>query len=118
MRKRNFKKATLSEVQEMKRLYRLGVSANEIGRRLGRDHTTIRWWLIHEKVPLRSIREAMARKKEKLIKDSFGLCVYCRKSKRDIRWKQTRYCGIKCWDLATGKEKKSWWSPVRLKTEL
>ena len=43
--KLGIKKSTSEEVEEMRRLYRTGLSLSEIGRRFGRDHTTIFYWI-------------------------------------------------------------------------
>ena len=97
---RHFKKSNFKEIQQIKRMYKQGMSANEIGKILHKDHTTIRWWLLHEKIEIRNVKEAWRLKKESKKKEKINplLCVYCHQPKEDLRWKETKYCSFQCWD--------------------
>ena len=112
--KLGIKKSTSEEVEEMRRLYRTGLSLSEIGRRFGRDHTTIFYWVkkkenydpnrkvirtnasIENKKPTIKIEEPKPESRSLPINKT-NLCIKCGKEKNDPRWIMTEYCSLKCW---------------------
>lgn len=102
------KRSTREEVEKMRRLYKEGLSLKEIGRRMGRDRTTILYWIKKEGdyLPQRTFfRKRLKRKKQNM-----NMCFQCKGSKNDLKWKKTNYCSLNCWHQSEGKQEiEGWW---------
>ena len=114
--KQGNKKSTKEEVGQMRELYRQGMSLNAIGKKFGKDHSTIFYWvrkrgqLLPKKdnpnnvswQKAKSIRKIVAEKETEKAKISRmiseGLCLNCGKKKEDTRWLKTHYCSMRCWE--------------------
>lgn len=119
--KKPFKKSTIEDIEQMFKWHKAGVSTNEIGRRLKKDHASVIYWLkkspeyikgISGRIPLLKVPKDvgvdkfLAKKEaEEEIRNS-GKCLVCRKEKAD-KWAKTFYCSLKCFGLAHDKEHKS-----------
>ena len=113
--KKSFKKSTILDIEQMFKWYKAGVSINEIGKRLKKDHASVIYQLKKSpeyikgisggrlllKVPKDvSVDKFIAKKEaeeEKEIKFwEAGLCIFCKKPKQES-WEKTSYCGLKCY---------------------
>jgi len=112
---RTFHKSTPEQIKEMKRLYKLGISFSEIGRRIGIDRTTIYYWLKKEFKDIRNYqqqtiihrkflkKELVEKRKERILAEKkrkeerkITHCHNCGKLKTSERWKKTHFCSFKC----------------------
>ena len=131
----NDKKSTPEQVEEMRKLYKAGLSLIEISRRLHRDHSTLSYWLkkkgdyipkriserrriskngkiyyskVSNQPKIIEIKPKVIEKKTPEEKSKF--CLVCGKEKKDLKWQKTNYDSLHCWDQATCKEvKQNWW---------
>ena len=117
-----FKKSTISDIEQMFKWHKAGISTNEIGRRLKKDHASVIYWLkkspeyikgISGRIPLLkvpklewhgvSVDKLIAERKEEEALKSSNHCIVCRKDKSNV-WRNTNFCGLKCWDLDFRKQ--------------
>lgn len=121
--KKTFKKSTIEEIEKMRKWHKAGISTNEIGKRLKKNHSSVFYWLSETKdyVFGRSGRISglpkpewhgvsidrfiEKRNEEKELKE-LNKCIACYKDKSDPRWTLTYYCGRECWHKNLGKVKK------------
>ena len=118
--KKSFKKSTILDIEQMFKWYKAGVSINEIGKRLKKDHASVIYQLKKSpeyikgisggrlllKVPKDvSVDKFIAKKEaEEEIRNS-EKCVVCRKDKSNV-WRNTNFCSLTCWDLDFQKQHK------------
>lgn len=104
---KHFLKSTNEDVQKMLDLRKQGLSFLRIGRILNVDHTSVIYWVkklgVDGKPNIETVINITRQiRKEKLLLNN--LCVICKGEKR-INWKNTDYCGLKCWDKKNAKPK-------------
>lgn len=106
-------------------LYSQGISLAEIGRRMGRHHTSVKWWIdkvkkqgcIIEKVvrefpmdflskikPKAKSKKQLEIERKEIIKEQ-NLCVVCLGPK-EPGWENTNYCSLKCYKKANERKNK------------
>ena len=116
--KKSFKKSTILDIEQMFKWYKAGVSINEIGKRLKKDHASVIYQLKKSpeyikgisggrlllKVPKDvSVDKFIAKKEEEEKKRNSGKCIVCHKEKTD-KWAKTFYCSLKCFESARDKK--------------
>ena len=106
--KRAFKKSTKEEIEEMVKLYQSGVSYNEIGKRLGKDHSSIMYHI--KKVKKVGIQGRTRQEQKRLDYPKeiskpepekikiLNPCKNCGGDITDKSWLRTNFCRLKCWD--------------------
>jgi len=107
------KKSSPEAVKEMRKLYKNGYSLAEIGRRFGRDHSSIIYWmkksedyLPKRKPTIRKVREEKIVSPKKEI--DLTKCQNCGGLKENPKFILTHFCSLKCWDLANGGKERKW----------
>jgi len=105
-------KSSPEAVKEMRKLYKKGYSLAEIGRKFGRDHSSIIYWMKKSKDYLPKRKPTIKKVREEKIvspKKEIDLtkCQNCEGLKENPKFILTHFCGLKCWDEANrGKERK------------
>ena len=104
------KKSSPEAVKKMRKLYKKGYSLAEIGRKFGRDHSSIIYWmkksedyLPKRKPTIRKVREKIVVLKEKKEID-LTKCQNCEGLKENPKFILTHFCSLKCWDEANSKK--------------
>ena len=112
---KSFKKSTPKEIQEMFNLYKQGISYRDIGKKLGKHHSTIIWHIKRGKIPARTWlkrtrlkKPQLEKPKKEIIKLDRNLCIICKKQK-EKKWEKTLYCSMRCWDYSMEKKKFGKW---------
>lgn len=116
--KQGNRRSTIKEVREMLKLRKNGMSYMKIAKRLGRDHTSVIYWIkklespkvsTHKSVsdrindgkvvicshPIKNPLIKKVRKTKKII-DKRSICRVCRESKTDPKWLKTNFCSLEC----------------------
>ena len=125
------KRGTVEEKQKAKELYKTGLSFNEIGRRMGRDHTIVARWVREELVIPKFTQSEKGKKTQEVLrakkKDLEGykgigvpveivpieiipekpmICKICGKKITDPKFISTHYCSLECFGI--NPEKIGW----------
>ena len=107
-------KSSPEAVKEMRKLYKKGYSLAEIGRKFGRDHSSIIYWMKKSEDYLPKRKPTIVKAREKIIvlkeKKEIDLtkCQNCGGLKENPKFILTHFCSLKCWDLANGGKERKW----------
>ena len=103
------KRSTIEQIEKMKQLHEEGLSSVEIGRKLGKDHSTILYWIKREKgyVPIKAGRRAEIQEEQQNSDSAQNnqerICQVCKKIISDSKWELTNYCSLKCFGSSLEK---------------
>jgi len=136
--KKGDKKSTDEQKQLMLKLYKEGFGFSEIGKKIGRDPTTILYWVrkkglynpqrkllslkqqkgFNSKPIEKGAKEEVKKEKEKKEleklekeeRERIEKLKLCIKCKKpkSESWKLTNFCSLNCWNEANSKEEKKW----------
>ena len=103
------KRSSPEAIKEIRKLYKKGYSLAEIGRKFGRNHSSIMYLVkkFGDYLPKRKPTIVKAREKIVVLID-LTKCQNCGKEKENPKFILTHFCGLKCWDLANGGKERKW----------